>query len=247
MNLVAQYKIKSRLHDIKYDNVDGTDNSQINPSTYNEYEGITLKDPTKEGSIFTGWSLRTGRRGNYVYTNVGKNYTIAKGTTSTVNLRANWQDAPVTYTVTFEDASGSNLSVVSGAINAGGTYRLDAGFTRENYTLAGWTESDGSAAQYQPGESITVNRDITLYAVWTANTYTVTYNAGSGSGTEYSVSAAYLEDVIVPTFSDSGFTPAGDTSSHTGQTALTAQAQYTPRTRSSMLKAILHCMLSMVL
>ena len=208
MNLVAQYKIKSRLHDIKYDNVDGTDNSQINPSTYNEYEGITLKDPTKEGSIFTGWSLRTGRRGNYVYTNVGKNYTIAKGTTSTVNLRANWQDAPVTYTVTLEDASGSNLSVVSGAINAGGTYRLDAGFTRENYTLAGWTESDGSAAQYQPGESITVNRDITLYAVWTANTYTVTYNAGSGSGTEYSVSAAYLEDVIVPTFSDSGFTPA---------------------------------------
>lgn len=62
--------------------------------------------------------------------------------------------------------------------------------TRTGYTFVGWnTARDGSGASYQPGESITINEDTTLYAQWRANNateYTIEYYFGTGDDlTEY--------------------------------------------------------------
>ena len=55
--------------------------------------------------------------------------------------------------------------------------------TRAGYTFQKWnTKADGSGTNYTAGASYTANADVTLYAVWKANTYTVTYNANGGSG-----------------------------------------------------------------
>ena len=54
--------------------------------------------------------------------------------------------------------------------------------TRTGYTFQGWATSSGGTASYQPGATYSANASITLYAVWKANTYTVTYNANGGSG-----------------------------------------------------------------
>lgn len=55
--------------------------------------------------------------------------------------------------------------------------------TRTGYTFKGWsTSSTATTATYSAGGSYTANAAATLYAVWQANTYTVSYNANGGTG-----------------------------------------------------------------
>lgn len=55
--------------------------------------------------------------------------------------------------------------------------------TRDGYTFQGWSTSRNTAsAMYQPGDVITLDRELTLYAVWKKNTYSVSYDANGGEG-----------------------------------------------------------------
>lgn len=55
--------------------------------------------------------------------------------------------------------------------------------TRTGYSFLGWsTSSTATTATYSAGGKYTANAAATLYAVWKANTYTVTYNANGGTG-----------------------------------------------------------------
>jgi len=55
--------------------------------------------------------------------------------------------------------------------------------TRVGYTFLTWnTEANGSGMSYAPGTNYTTNANIKLYAQWKANTYTVIYDANSGTG-----------------------------------------------------------------
>lgn len=55
--------------------------------------------------------------------------------------------------------------------------------TRTGYTFAGWnTNSSGTGTNYSSGGTYTGNAAVTLYAKWTAITYTVSYNANGGTG-----------------------------------------------------------------
>jgi uncharacterized repeat protein (TIGR02543 family) len=52
--------------------------------------------------------------------------------------------------------------------------------TRAGYTFLGWSATDGGSVislPYSPG----VNQDITLYAKWSANSFTVTFNSNQGT------------------------------------------------------------------
>ena len=54
--------------------------------------------------------------------------------------------------------------------------------SRTGYTFQGWATSANGGVAYQPGQGYGNDVDITLYAVWKANTWTVKYNANGGSG-----------------------------------------------------------------
>lgn len=54
--------------------------------------------------------------------------------------------------------------------------------TRTGYSFQGWATSASGSVVYAAGASYTTNASTTLYAVWKANTYTVTYNANGGTG-----------------------------------------------------------------
>lgn len=55
--------------------------------------------------------------------------------------------------------------------------------TRTGYKFSKWnTAANGNGTSYNAGASYTANAAATLYAQWTANTYTVSYNANGGSG-----------------------------------------------------------------
>lgn len=54
--------------------------------------------------------------------------------------------------------------------------------TRTGYKFQGWATSSGGSVAYASGASYTANASVTLYAVWKANTWTISYNANGGSG-----------------------------------------------------------------
>ena len=64
--------------------------------------------------------------------------------------------------------------------------------SRTGYAFNKWnTNSGGTGTSYSPGANYTANAAATLYAQWTANTYTVSYNANGGSGAPASQTKTY--------------------------------------------------------
>ena len=74
--------------------------------------------------------------------------------------------------------------------------------TRSGYSFAGWsTSSSATAVEYTAGSSISINRNLTLYAVWSRNpsTYTITYNANGGSNPPASQTKTENIDLVLST------------------------------------------------
>lgn len=63
--------------------------------------------------------------------------------------------------------------------------------TRTGYTFQGWATSASGSVAYAAGGSYTANAAVTLYAVWKANTFTVSYNANGGTGAPASQTKSY--------------------------------------------------------
>lgn len=151
-----------------------------NPSSYNiETATFTLKNPTKTGYTFTGW---TGSNGSTAQTSVS----IAKGSTGNKSYTANWRAN--TYIVAY-NANGGSGTTASSSHTYGVAKTLTANaFTRTGYTFKGWnTKADGSGTSYTNSQSVsnltsTNGSTVTLYAQWTANTYTynIVYKSSTG-------------------------------------------------------------------
>lgn len=88
-----------------------------------------------------------------------------------------------TYTVKY-DANGGTGAPSSQTKTYGTALTLSSTKpTRTGYTFKGWgTSASATTVAYAAGASYTANAAITLYAIWTPNTYTVSYNANGGSG-----------------------------------------------------------------
>lgn len=77
--------------------------------------------------------------------------------------------------------------------------------TRAGYAFAGWgTSNTDTTVDYMPGYNYTANSNITLYAIWVANGYTVSYNANGGSGVpsnqvKYHDDNTFILSNVVPT------------------------------------------------
>ena len=82
---------------------------------------------------------------------------------------------PKMYTVSY-DANGGTGAPAAQTKTHGTTLTLSSTKPmRTGYTFLGWASSKtATSAQYQPGGSYTANAEVTLYAVWEANTPTPT-------------------------------------------------------------------------
>ncbi len=95
-------------------------------------------------------------------------------------LYAHWK-AKVTYN--GNGGSGGATADPHGpyVINSTVTVLGKGGWVKPGYNFSGWnTAADGLGTPYAAGGSLTIVRDTTLYAQWTAIPYTVTYN-GNGN------------------------------------------------------------------
>ena len=153
------------------------------PKDQTAYVGIekTLSKtkPTRANYTFLGWSTKKdATKASY---SAGAKYLKAYGkNNSNVKLYAVWKVN--TYTVTYNANGGTGAPGVQ-TVNATNTIKLSTVKpTRANYTFLGWSTNKGAtAATYQAGGTYKDKKNITLYAVWRTNTYTITYNANGGT------------------------------------------------------------------
>ena len=140
-------------------------------------KNITLSStkPTKAGYMFLGWAESSSAT-SATY-QPGASFSKDGNTT----LYAAWKIQ--TYTIKY-DANGGTGAPASQTKEHGKEITLSTTVpTKAGYTFLGWAESSTATdATYKAGASITDNKDKTLYAVWSAIKYTITYNANGGTG-----------------------------------------------------------------
>ena len=148
------------------------------PSTYTTDTSFALPgSPTRSGFTFNGWKI-TGTTATT--TTLSPTATTATVTGyGAVTLTAQWIGQ--TLAVNYDTQGGS--AVASGTFQAGGSITLPALPTQAGYTSTGWfaAASGGSAlsSPYSPSGTSA----ITLYAQWTANSYSISSNVSQPGGT----------------------------------------------------------------
>jgi uncharacterized repeat protein (TIGR02543 family)/LPXTG-motif cell wall-anchored protein len=91
------------------------------------------------------------------------------------------------------DANGGQGTVVPIQQHIGTTGQIaGGGFTRTGYAFNGWsTQANGSGTAYAPGDAFAFTANTTLWAQWTANSYTVTYRLNGGTDNPNPASYTY--------------------------------------------------------
>ena len=94
------------------------------------------------------------------------------------------RDKAVEFKVTF-NSNGGEGTMEDQIFAAKQTKALSANaFTKADHAFCGWnTAPDASGDAYTDKQQITVTSDMTLYAQWTKNQYTVTFKSNGGEGT----------------------------------------------------------------
>ena len=185
MTITAQWTVNQ--YTITYDLDGGT--AEGNPDTYTvETDAFTLKNPTRPGYTFTGWS-GTGLTGEDNLT-----VTIPKGSTGNRSYTAHW--SLNTYSITYDLNGGTASGNPTSYTVESATITLNQP-TKTGYTFTGWSGTDLVG---EDNLTVTIpagsTGDRSYTAHWSLNTYSITYdlNGGTVSGNPdfYTVESAAI-------------------------------------------------------
>lgn len=168
--------------------------------------------PVRTGYVFQGWSevpnpsYASWRPGETAWFPMEETWNKNNGV---VTLYAVWNDGIMNshYSVIFNQQGGTGGPIADTAIGDIGhcSYTIPAlQPTRPGYSFAGWSTDPGSTRpMYQPGQTISLDRDTTFYAVWgqvkPQYTYTLYFDANGGSGAPSPVTGSGDYDSVLVT------------------------------------------------
>lgn len=173
-----------------------------------QLSGIVPDEPQRDGYQFVGWN--TDRNDSSAL----DDYAI----TGNVTLYAVWKAN--SYTVYFNANGGEGEMLAQDDFTYGTAQNLKTNaFTRAGYTFAGWaTDSEATEIDFADRASVinltaTDKGNVTLYAVWRANTYTVTFNpnyeGGTGSMSDMTFTYGTAQNLSANAFTRTGYTFKG--------------------------------------
>ncbi len=170
MTITAQWTVNQ--YTITYDLDGGT--AEGNPDTYTvETDTFTLKNPTRPGYTFTGWS-GTGLTGEDNLT-----VTIPKGSTGNRSYTAHW--SLNTYSITYDLNGGTASGNPTSYTVESATITLNQP-TKTGYTFTGWSGTDLTG---EDNLTVTIpagsTGDRSYTAHWSLNTYSITYDLDGGT------------------------------------------------------------------
>ncbi len=189
-----------------------------------ENQAFTNNGFAKTGYTLTGYSNTSGGSKNYEVTSTVTGEFIDKhypSKTLYVVFTAN------TYKIAFNNNGGTgSMDTITCTYDKDCTLTKNA-FTKTGYTFAGWSKTSTGAIEYTNGsivKNLAASGSMTLYAKWTANTYTVSYNANGGSGTMNKTTCTYDTNCTIAanSFTRTGYTFAKWTKDSTTGTGYTA-------------------------
>ena len=217
----------------------GTVSPDSKSVTYDATYG-TLPTPTRTGYTFDGWFTEPGTSGTQITVSTTVHITADQ------TLHAHW--TANSYTVTL-DANGGTGGTASVSATYDSAMPSATAPSKEGYTFGGYfTEANGEGTKYYNADMSSAhiwdkaNNTTTLYAHWSANSYTVTLDANGGTGGTPSVSATYdnaMPSATAPTrtgytftgyyYNDTQYYDGSMTSAHTWDraSATTLQAHWT--------------------
>lgn len=167
LNFNAKWSLNK--YKINYE-LDGGILDGLYPTTYTiEDDDITLPVPLKEGYTFLGWFDNVDFIGEEVTT-------IKKGSTEEVTIYAKWSIN--TFTVDF-NLLGHGSEILSQKVNYGSTAKMPLTPSEVGYTFSGWFTDEECTSAFNFNISIT--SDLTLYAKWEINQYTLSFDTSGGS------------------------------------------------------------------
>ena len=126
---------------------------------------IPTANPVRDGYRFVGWNTAEDGSGEFVTAG-----TVFTADTAVYSI---WTSA--FFNVLFQSNGGSPFVVNQKGSLEGTT--LPTNITRAGYTLAGWKTAAGAPFV----SSTQITEALTIYAQWTENSYTVTFNASGGT------------------------------------------------------------------
>ena len=175
-----------------------------------------LPTPTRDGYTFAGW---------FTDPNGGAKVEQGDVVTASHTLYAHW--TAKTCTVTF-DVNGGTVTPAEQTVTYGSTYGELPTPTREGYTFAGWFTEQNGGTQVTKETVVKTVADHTLYAHWTANTYTVKFDANEGTVTPAEKTVTYGSTYgELPTPTREGYTFAGWFTEQNGGTKVMADTKVT--------------------
>ena len=191
----------------------GTGSDYTQTVKYNTSTTLTANKFTRTGYSFNGWKTAANSGTSYADK---ANVTLKANTT----LYAQW--TPAKYTITYKD---QNNATFSGSHANGyptqhtyGTETTLSTATKTGYTFEGWYKESACTNKITSLDATAYTANITLYAKWTANKYTVTLsNQGATTAGTASVQATYgsaMPSATMPT--KTGYTFGGYYTSNNG-------------------------------
>jgi len=172
---------KANTYTVTYNSNGGSGTMAASSHTYDTAKALTPNAFTRTGYTFTGWSTSSSAT-SAMYTDKQsiKNLTSENG--GTVNLYAVWSENPK-YTVSYDANGGTGAPANQTKTKDVALTLSSTEPTKTGYEFKGWATSSDGSVDYASGATYSSNSAVTLYAVWEANKYTVTYNANGGTGT----------------------------------------------------------------
>ena len=154
----------------------------VDPSMYVPGATVTVLAPgslSKTGYTFANWN--TAANGSGTSYNPGATFAMPAGN---VTLFAQWTIN--TYAVTYDSNGGTGTQVdPNSPYNHGSMVTVlgTGSIARTGYTFAHWnTAANDSGTSYNPGDMFTITSTTTLYAQWTINQYTLSYDGNGSTG-----------------------------------------------------------------
>ncbi|QQE79540.1 InlB B-repeat-containing protein [Alicyclobacillus sp. SO9] len=203
--------VQVQAYTVTYNGNGATGTVPMDGNTYKSGDSVTVAgvgNIINTGNTFAGWNTKANGSG----TSYAAGSTMTIGS-SNVTLYAQW--TANTHSLSYNGNGNTGGSVPSGsdlAYNTTVTIPNNTGnLVRTGYTFVGWnTKANGSGTSYAAGSTLTIGTsNITLYAKWTANKYTVTFNSNGGSSIN-SEAVAYNGMATKPTDpTKTGYTFAG--------------------------------------